>query len=298
MGLHEREQRIVATWDFDDPAASFDAFAAAADAAGPTSAEGLVLRTQQARALGLQRRTDEADQVLDGVSRDAEHGDLDAAESSHVAARTEIERGRVLNSSGSPAEARPLFKAAHEHALEAGLEGLAIDALHMRAIVAGRTDGPAAAAALNAQAISFAEDSSDPGARRWIATLLNNLGWDRHDAGAHEEALDIFRRALATRLEQGTPREIEVARWCVARCLRSLERYGQALDIQERLAESDTGSEDGYVYEEIGENLIALGRGDESAAYFSRAHELLSDDEWPSDDEAERLERQLFLPDD
>ena len=89
-----------------------------------------------------------------------------------------------------------------------------------------------------------------------------------------------------------------MARWCVARCLRSLERYAEALDMQEVLAESETGSEDGYVYEEIGENLLALGRGEEAATYFSRAHELLSDDDWVADNESERLERLLFLSDD
>ncbi len=300
MGVHEVEQQIVETWNFDEPAASHDAFSAAAGSAGPSSAEGLVLRTQQARALGLQRRTDEADTTLDAVAADLEAAAADLPEPAlhHVRARLEIERGRVLNSSGSPGAARPHFDTAYDEATAAGLEALAVDALHMSAIVAGQLDGPAAATALDAQAISVAEQSNDPAARRWLGSLLNNLGWDRHDSGAFEEALDIFRQALESRLEHGSQREIEVARWCVGRCLRSLERYSEALEIQETLAESASGSEDGYVYEEIGENLLALGRGEEAAAYFSRAHELLSDDDWLVDNENERLERLLFLSDD
>jgi tetratricopeptide (TPR) repeat protein len=299
MNPQEREQHIVDTWDFDDAQATFERFSADVESVGPNTADGLTLRTQQGRSLGLQRRFDEASALLDGVATDLDShsSDLDEADGHHVRARLEIERGRVLNSSGDAAGARPHFDAAYDESMAVGLDGLAVDALHMTAIVVGSIDGPAAATAVNSQAISVAERSSDPAARRWLGSLLNNLGWDRHDAGSYEEALEIFRRALAVRQEQGSRREIEIARWCVGRCLRSLERYSEALDIQETLAESRSGSEDGYVYEEIGENLLALGRDEDAAAYFSRAHELLSDDDWLVDNESERLERLLFLSD-
>lgn len=300
MNPQERELHIVDTWDFDDPKATFDAFAGDVASVGATSADGLVLRTQQARALGLQRQIDEANALLDDVESGLAKtvGELDEADTHHVRARLEIERGRALNSAGDAAGARPHLDAAYDESMAIELDGLAVDALHMSAIVAGSIDGPAAASAINGQAISVAERSSDPAARRWLGSLLNNLGWDRHDAGSYEEALEIFRRALAVRQEQGSKREIEVARWCVGRCLRSLERYAEALEIQETLAASRSGSEDGYVYEEIGENLLALGRDEEAATYFSRAHELLSDDDWLVDNESERLERLLFLSDD
>jgi tetratricopeptide (TPR) repeat protein len=209
-----------------------------------------------------------------------------------------IERGRVLSSSGSQSEAATLFEVAFSEATGAGLAGLAVDALHMSAIVAGRMSDPQQAAVINARAIAVAESSEDPAARRWLGSLLNNHGWDRHDAGAYEEALEIFRRAVEVRVEQGSPREIAVAQWCVGRCLRSLERYGEALEIQERLAAAPSAGEDGYVFEELGENLMALGRPSEAATYFSRAHELLSDDDWLVDNESERLERLLTLSDD
>src|SRR6476659_5346251 len=115
--------------------------------------------------------------LLDAVATAAKEAGLDDAEAEHLQARLEIERGRLLNSAGAPADAKPHFEAAYDHAITAGLEGLAIDALHMSAIVAGRLEGPAAAAAINANAISLAESSSDPAARRWLGSLLNNLGW-------------------------------------------------------------------------------------------------------------------------
>lgn len=300
MGPQEREQHILDSWNFDDPAASYVAFASDVESVGPAGADGLVLRTQLARALGLQRKFDEADAVLDEVTADLDEHSvvLDEGCQHHVRARLEVERGRVLNSGGSPGEARPHFEQAYEEAKAVGLDGLAVDALHMSAIAAGRVDGPAAASAINASAIALAEGSSDPAARRWLGSLLNNLGWDRHDSGGYDEALGIFSHALEVQQEQGSRREIEVARWCVGRCLRSLERYAEALEIQEKLAASRTGSEDGYVYEELGENLLALGRADDAATYFSRAHELLSDEDWLTDDESERLERLLTLSDD
>ncbi len=48
--------------------------------------------------------------------------------------------------------------------------------------------------------------------------------------------------------------------------------------------------EDGFVYEELGECLHALGKPGEARPYFRRAYGLLSQIEWVAGD-AERLER-------
>ncbi|NIS33917.1 MAG: hypothetical protein GWO04_29925, partial [Actinobacteria bacterium] len=58
-------------WDFDDPSASeerFEALLASGDLEGDLDAE-LQLRTQIARAQGLQRRFDEARETLEEVER-------------------------------------------------------------------------------------------------------------------------------------------------------------------------------------------------------------------------------------
>ena len=300
MTPDEVEQLIVSTWDFDDVHASYADLSRAVETAGPDTPEGLALRTQLARAEGLQGSFPTADVTLDAVEADLQRllPALTDAQVHHLRARLAIERGRVLNSTGSPEASRPLFETAYDEAAAADLAGLAVDALHMSAIAVGRTDGPSAASAINAQAISVAESSDDPAARRWLGSLLNNHGWDLHDAGSFEDALAVFRRAVEIRQEFGTHRELEVARWCVGRCLRSLERYSEALEIQEQLASTAAGAEDGYVYEEIGENLLALGRADEASPYFSRAHELLSDDDWLVDNESERLDRLATLAED
>jgi tetratricopeptide (TPR) repeat protein len=224
-------------WDFEDPVASEARFRAAADTA--SGVDSAILVTQVARALGLAGRYDEANVLLDSLPRD----------DAEVATRVDLERGRVLNSRGSPDGARPLFESAFASATEAGFEHLAVDALHMLAIVAPAADQEA----LNRRALDVAAGASDPRARDWRASLLNNLGWAIFERGDFGGALAVFEDALAARIEQGKPGNIQVARWCVARTLRALGRLDEALAIQQSLAaEHDAaGTSDPYVQEEL-----------------------------------------------
>jgi tetratricopeptide (TPR) repeat protein len=160
-----------------------------------------------------------------------------------------LEMGRVANSSGTAAGARELFESAFAAASEAGFEQLAIDALHMVAIVAPASEQEA----LNRRALELAAAADDPRARDWRASLLNNLGWAIFERGDYTEALGVFEDALAARIEQGKPAQTQVARWCVARTLRALGRYEEALAIQEALAaeHAAAGTSDPYVAEEL-----------------------------------------------
>ena len=88
--------------------------------------------------------------------------------------------------------------------------------------------------------------------------------------------------------------QMGIARWSMAKMMRHLGRVEEALALQRELLESTerTGAEpDGYVFEEIGECLFALGRVDEAAPHFARAFELLKNDPWLRQDEPQRLER-------
>lgn len=70
-------------------------------------------------------------------------------------------------------------------------------------------------------------------------------------------------------------------------------RLDEALTKQQALLlESEqSGEPDGYVFEELGECLLALGRADEARPYFAQAYALLSQDAWLAADEPQRLER-------
>ena len=272
---------IHALWDFDRPAESEQRFRAAL-----ASAEGedaLVLRTQLARALGLQRRFEEATAELASVAAAGEVSPL-------VRTYLALERGRVLRSSGDARGAKPLFVDALDAAVSAGLDHLAADAAHMLAISSdGEEQIPWAR-----RALEIAESATDPRARRWVASVTHNLGWTMHDLGRYDEALSLWQRALAARLEQGGKAEqVLVARWTVARGLRSLGRYDDALAIQRSLAAD--GPADGYVEEELGELLLALRGGVEAAPHFATAHALLSADERLAEAEPARLARLAAL---
>lgn len=51
------------------------------------------------------------------------------------------------------------------------------------------------------------------------------------------------------------------------------------------------GGTDGYVFEEIGECLLALGRADEAKSHFVLAYDELRKDEYLAEREPERLKR-------
>jgi len=185
----------------------------------------------------------------------------------------------------TPTAARPHFLAALAEAEAAGLDDLAADAAHMMAIIEpGEAQIPWAE-----RALAIAGASDDPRARRWIGSVSHNLGWTLHDMGRYDEALAVWQRALAFREEQGVPGPLHMARWTVARGLRSLGRNEQALEIQQELATQVDS--DGYVREELGELMLAMGRPDEARPHFARAYEVLSRDEWLAANEPARLRR-------
>jgi len=272
-------------WDYDHPDETerrFRELLSQATASRNTAYLAELL-TQIARALGLQQNFDEAHRVLDRVDA------LLADGPARPRVRHLLERGRVLNSSGSPDEARPLFVEAWERAQRAGEDALAVDAAHMVAIV----EKGQAALDWNLRALHLAETSSQPRARQWLGSLYNNIGWTYHDMGQYDVALDIFQKALRQRETDGDAGTIRIARWCVARTLRSLGRVEEALAMQRALLEEATaaGEQAGYTYEELGECLLLLDRRAEAAPYFALAYEILSHDPWLTQNEPERLNR-------
>ena len=50
-----------------------------------------------------------------------------------------------------------------------------------------------------------------------------------------------------------------------------------------------TGDEDGFVSEEIGENLLALNRAEEAKAHFQNAYRLLKAISWVEKDRLKRI---------
>jgi len=264
-------------WNFDDPTASEQRFRVALASATDTNT-ALEIQTQIARALGLQRKFDDAHKTLDGVEHARPVTPL-------VEVRYLLERGRVFNSSGAPDKARPLFLEAWETAREARLDGLAVDAAHMIAIV----EPPTNALAWNEKAIAFAEQSSDPKAKNWLGSLYNNLGWTYYDKHEFARALDCFERDLKWFAARNRDKEARIARYSIGKTYRAMGRFEEALKVQQELV--TTMPDDGHVHEEIAECFLALGRADDAKPSFARAFELLSKDPWLVANEPQRLER-------
>jgi tetratricopeptide (TPR) repeat protein len=272
-------------WDYDHPDQTehqFRALLLAAEASGNQDYY-LQLLTQIARTEGLQRRFDDAHQTLDTVGARLTD-DLPI-----LRVRYLLERGRVFNSSRRPAEGVPLFAAALELAQAHGEDFHAVDAAHMLGIAAPAEER----LGWNLRALALAEASAQPRAQDWRGSLYNNIGWTYHDAGRYTEALAMFQQALAWHEAAHKPQETRIARWTVARGLRSLGRYEEALSLQQELLQEAgaTGDPKGYGYEEIGECLLALGRADEARPYFAGAYTMLAQDPWLAENAPARLQR-------
>lgn len=272
-------------WDYDHPAqteAAFRALLPQAHASG-NRAYTLELLTQLARTQGLQRDFAAAHETLDQAQA------LLTAELSRASVRYLLERGRVLNSSGHPEEARPLFELAWEQGLACHEDFHTIDAAHMVAIVAP----PEEQLEWTCKGLALVERTTDARARTWGGSLYNNIGWAYHAQAQYHHALEAFQRALAWRHIQGDPREIRIAEWCIARTLRSLGQVEEALRMQQALQEAwrSLGGSAGYVEEELGECLLTLERPAEARPYFAQAYVKLSHDPWLVATEPARLER-------
>jgi len=276
---------IDALWNFDDSGATEVRFREILPQAIESGERGFhaELLTQIARTQGLQRQFADAHNTLDRV--------LDILPQATIRARIRylLERGRVLNSAGEPENARPLFMEAWELARANGEDNLAVDAAHMVAII----EQPEQQIEWNRRAMELAESSPDPMARKWLASLYNNLGWTYHDRRDYKEALDLFQKAQRLREERGQAGPLRIAKWAVARALRSLGRTEEALRIQQDLKAEHkaAGTDDGYVEEELGECLYSLGRAAEAKPHFAEAYRLLTADPWVAENELQRIER-------
>jgi tetratricopeptide (TPR) repeat protein len=204
-----------------------------------------------------------------------------------------LERGRVQRFEKRDDLGRAAFVEAWELARAANEDSLAVDAAHMLGIV----EPPDVAREWNERAMELARTSPDPAARRWVGSLANNMGWAHHERGDDDGAIALFEVARDEWLADGREGRARIARWSVARCLRSRGDVEDALAAQEALlAELDElGETDGYVLEEIGECLLTLGRADDARPFFARAHAELGDDPQLRADEPERLERLRVL---
>lgn len=267
---------LRALWDFSRPDVSEQRFRERLP--GATADEALILQTQIARTYGLRRRLDESRALLQSL-----RPQLDAA-GPEARVRWQLEWGRTWASAVHDREtlpeadretARAAFRAAADTARAAGLDALAVDALHMLPFTTRSTPADRLQdLAWNEQALALALNSPQADARRWEASLRNNLGITLNDLGRHAEALAMLQQALDALVRQGAPVSRQrIGRWMVANTLRRLGRIDESLAMQQQLETENAadGTPDPYVFEELA--LLHRARGDaaRAASYEQRA---------------------------
>jgi len=277
---------ICKLWDYDNPSETEKKFREILPLAKKDEyREYLIeLLTQIARAEGLQMKFEDAHKTLDNAFEFLKEDD------GKPQVRYLLERGRVFNSSKHYEKARELFLKSYELSKAKDLDYYTVDAAHMMGIVEKGSES----LKWNEIAMKHAENSDDKRTNGWLGSLYNNTGWTYHDMGEYEKALNIFEKNVKWHVERGSKRELLIAKWCVARTLRSLGRTSESLEMQLSLLkefENKGMEQDGYNFEEIGECLLISGKSEEARQYFRKAYELLSVDIWLKENEKERLDR-------
>ncbi|MFC1897944.1 hypothetical protein ACFLYJ_00040 [Candidatus Cloacimonadota bacterium] len=242
------------------------------------------LLTQIARAQGLQGKFDEA-----GISmQQAEELLTDNMPVGQI--RYLLERGRLLNSMGEKETAAKTFLKAYEYGLENQLDLYTIDAAHMLGIVVP----PEEQIEWNLIAFDLVEKTQDQRVKGWLGALSNNIGWTYFDLEEYETALGFFQKGYDWRKLQPDETATRIAKWCVARCLRALEKYDEALQMQLDLEieiNQKESEKDGYVFEELAELYAVKNDFVQTKIYANWAFEILSQDPWLQQNQPDRLQR-------
>ncbi|MEM7708504.1 MAG: tetratricopeptide repeat protein [Pseudomonadota bacterium] len=239
--------------------------------------EAMIIRTQLARVHIFRRQFDQARQELEAIEK--------VLPTAGPEARTYywLELGRSYashqHSDGAQTpETRALaleaFRQAMTLAKQAGLDGLAVDALHMMPFAETELE---AQIRWNQQAILLATRSTQPAAQRWEPSLRSNLGETLFEAGRYDDALAEFQRALALRiLDQAPENQIRDASWHVARTLRVLGQVERALEIQQRLADEalSGNAQRHYIFDELSALYAAQGDTDRAQHFAEHSRQL------------------------
>ena len=244
--------------------------------------EQLTLQTQIVRTHSLRSRFGEAHALPDQIEPCMTH----AGPKPRV--RYLLERGRSLRSSNQKERALSLFMQAADRAGAARLDELTVEAMHMEALVVPHAD---AQLEWNRRALALAMPSKEPNARNWDASFANHIGMTHHEQGNYAQALASFQTALAARERMGHPARTREAQWMIAWNLRFTKRHDETVLILRRLEAQTAAAPTGFGFEELGEDLLALGRPAEAQPLFATAWERLSRDESPERPDAARLGR-------
>lgn len=258
---------LTPLWDFSKPELSEQRFRVALETA--KGDDVLILHTQIARTHGLRKDFVKAQAVLTAIEPQIKTAGPEAR------ARFALELGRTYASAthlrelltdAAKVAARTAYTEALAVAKSGKLDALAIDAIHMFAFI---DKAPADQLKWAQQALIVSIASDQPDARRWEASIRNNLGMALHGLGRFDEALAQFKQALTIREQGSNPSAIRIAHWMVAWTLRAMNHLDESLEIQLRLEKECAAANepDPYVFEELETLYRAKGNEDRASHY-------------------------------
>lgn len=262
---------LNALWDHAQPAVSESRFRAAMAQASPD--DRLILVTQIARTYGLRRDFDRARTELAAIEPAL------STASAEVRVRHALELGRSFASATHLPEqltpqaleqARAAYTQAIQLAQAAGLDALAIDAMHMMTCV---DRAPKAQIEWNERALAVLERSQQPDAKRWEATLHNNIGYAMFLDGNYDGAHRAYLKTRALFVQAGRARNVRITDWMIARNLRAQGKDEQALEAQLALEQAwqAAGEVDPYVFDELAELYRRRGNTPRAEHYTALA---------------------------
>lgn len=256
-------------WVRGDPAASEARMQAMLETASGDDA--LIILTQIARTWVFRKDFERAREILGEIEPRIGKAGPEAQ------VRFWLELGRSYASHQQPPETRTdatraSARKAYETALSlsqaAALDALTVDALHMLPFV--ETE-PSRQLYWTERALDAVLESDQAAARRWEASIRNNLGETLFELTRYREALAQFERALALReRDAAAPATVRDASWHVARTLRMLGELERALRIQQRIADEAyaADAQRHYIHDELSLLYGALG-DPERALHFA-----------------------------
>lgn len=258
----------------------------------------LQILSQIALAQAMQKKFEEAHNTLDKADVQL------TPEYALAHARILLERGRVYQQADDNIEAIKYYEQSYELSKKHNLDFHTINAAHMIAIVAEKTEDKIL---WNKLALDLARKTVDKRAQDWLGSLYNNLGRNYMDAQQYAQALAMFKEALKCRENEGYAPNIRIAKWQVACALRKLGRLDEAVSIllglvSEYDAIAKNGNYDvpviqmfnlmrGWVYEELAEIYYEKSEHEKAKIFAQLAYDELSNDEMMKKKEVHRLER-------
>jgi tetratricopeptide (TPR) repeat protein len=256
-------------WNYGDPAATeakFREIVPLAVASGDPSYH-LQLMTQIARTYSLRGNFTQAHKLLDNIEKQLTPT-LKLARVRYL-----LERGRSFNSAGTQEKAMPLFVEAYELGSTIDVMRFAIDAVHMIAIAEPDVKKQIE---WNLKGIDLA--TAAPSQKGWLNALYNNIGESYLKLADYTNAYTYFQKLADLQKERTGEADVYTLK-DVAKSLRLGGKAQEAVEIMQPI-QLKLEHDDGWISEELAEDLYALGRRSEAKPHFKKAYELLSVDDY------------------